>query len=237
MLGVISMAGEASTLPEYQKSQVSGKTFRLIPSHYPPIGIFEDLLDPEDLDMAYLLESITNDRISEQAGNIRLVPLDQRMVGQGTTPIMAAFTHIGIPSRFTNGQFGVYDAGLSLETALAESMHSRTRFLKNSNTPATRLTMRCYSCKINTELVDVRENKDCHSEDWTQAQALAVKLRKQGDNGVQYNSLRHEGGINVAIFKPNQLIPPANQSGHYEFIWDGSKISNVLKLIDMNIGR
>lgn len=220
---------------DHSKSQVTGKTFRIIPSHFPPIGLFEDLLDPEDLEMAYLLESFTNDRLADQAGIIRLVPNDQRVVGPGTTAIMAAFTHIGMASRFTDGGFGVYYAGLSLDTALAESIHSRTRFLANSNTPATRLTMRCYTCKINSELVDVRAHKACHLEDWSGTQVLAAQLRKQGENGVLYHSVRHKGGTNIAIFKPNQLIPPANQSGHYEFIWDGTKITNVFKLTNVNI--
>jgi len=35
--------------------------YRLIPSRYPTITIFENLLDPSELELAYELESITND--------------------------------------------------------------------------------------------------------------------------------------------------------------------------------
>ncbi len=30
-------------------------TYRLVPSHYPPIALFENLLDPDELDAAYQL--------------------------------------------------------------------------------------------------------------------------------------------------------------------------------------
>lgn len=230
------MVGEASTLVDFLSAHIKGTTYRLIPSHFPPIGIFEDLLDPEELELAFELESMTNDRIGEQVGDIRLVPLDQRVVGAGTTPIMAAFTHIGIPSRFTDGRYGVYYAGLSLETAIAESMHSRARFLKNSHTPATRITMRCYTCKVDADLIDVRNEGACHQEDWGPAQSLGADARKQGGNGIIYKSVRHKGGENIAVFKPNSLTPPANQAGHYEYIWDGSKITDVIQLTTVNIG-
>lgn len=231
------MVGEANTLVDLPLSHVKGTAYRLIPSQFPPIDIFEDLLDPEELELAFELESMTNDRIGEQVGDIRLVPMDQRVVGPGTTPIMAAFTHAGVPSRFTDGRYGVYYAGLSLETAIDESMHSRARFLKNSHTPATRVTMRCYTCKVDTDLTDVRNEEAYHQEDWGPAQSLGADVRKQGSNGIIYRSVRHTGGENIAMFKPNSLVPPANQAGHYEYIWDGSKITDVIKLTTVNIGN
>src|SRR5687767_8740697 len=102
------------------KTDVQCNTYRLIPSHFPPISLFENLLDPTELEAAYALESLTNDRLQDYAGNIALVVPEDRVTGPGTTAIMAAFTHIGIPSRFTSGSFGVYYAGLSLETAMEE---------------------------------------------------------------------------------------------------------------------
>jgi hypothetical protein len=61
--------------------------WRIIPSRFPPIGLFD----------------------REEAGNLTLVPLEDRVSGPGTTPIMAAFTHLNPEgSRFSGGSFGVY---------------------------------------------------------------------------------------------------------------------------------
>jgi hypothetical protein len=92
MSAVIWMAGAVSLMP---KQRVQGSSYRLIPSHFPPIALFENLLDPDELDAAYALESLTNDRLQDEIGNITLVPHDERVTGPGTTAIMAAFTHIG----------------------------------------------------------------------------------------------------------------------------------------------
>ena len=46
-----------------QYTEVHSNTYRLIPSHFPPIALFENLLDPTELEAAYALESLTNDRL------------------------------------------------------------------------------------------------------------------------------------------------------------------------------
>lgn len=139
MYAGIWMDGVAATI---SRQFVDSDSYRLIPSCFPPIALFENLLDPEDLDAAYALESLTNDRLRHEVGNISLVPPEDRMTGPGTTPIMAAFTHIGAESRFTRGRYGVYYAGLDLETAIAESTFSRARLLSATNEAAQQLTMR-----------------------------------------------------------------------------------------------
>lgn len=48
-----------------RKEDIYSDTYRLIPSHYPPIALFENLLDPGELDAAYALESLTNDRLQD----------------------------------------------------------------------------------------------------------------------------------------------------------------------------
>ncbi|MFV0277132.1 MAG: RES family NAD+ phosphorylase, partial [Parahaliea sp.] len=123
-------------MPRPKRAPVKAKTYRLIPTRFPSIQLFEDLLDPAELEAAYALESLTNDRLQDEAGNITLVPEDERVVGPGTSAIMAAFTHIGYPSRFSDGSFGVYYAGLELDTALAESRYSQTRRLTATAEPA-----------------------------------------------------------------------------------------------------
>ncbi|MFC3114717.1 RES family NAD+ phosphorylase [Cellvibrio fontiphilus] len=212
-----------------QYTEVHSNTYRLIPSHFPPISLFENLLDPSELEAAYALESLTNDRLQDEAGNIALVAPEDRVTGPGTTAIMAAFTHTGIASRFTDGRFGIYYAGLHLETALAESRFSRARFLQATNEPAQMLTLRCYSCEVHTELVDLRADPQVHNPDsFVYAQTLGRQLKAQNEMGILYQSVRHAGGECIAALRPNALTPPAIQAGHYQFYWDGNLITHVL---------
>lgn len=213
---------------------VHANTYRLISSHFPPIALFENLLDPDELEAAYALEGLTNDRLQDQVGNIALVAPEDRVSGPGTTAIMAAFTHIGIPSRYTDGRFGIYYAGLDLDTAIAESRFSRARFLQSTNEAPQILTMRCYTCEVQANLIDLRNDpRTQDSENFAYPQTLGGQLKAQHKMGILYKSLRHPGGECIAALRPTALIPPAIQTGHYQFHWDGNSITHVFLMTEI----
>ncbi len=231
MCAAIWMPGAVRSM---YNTDVHSNTYRLIPSHFPPIALFENLLDASELEAAYALESLTNDRLQDQAGNITLVAPEDRVTGPGTTAIMAAFTHTGIASRFTDGRFGIYYAGLNLETALAESRFSRGRFLRATNEAPQMLTLRCYTCAVHTQLVDVRADPQVHNPDsFVYAQAIGRQLKAQNAMGILYQSVRYAGGECIAALRPNALTPPAIQAGHYQFYWDGNSIANVFSIAEI----
>lgn len=232
MCADIWMLGEGR--PMSKRIDLQHTTYRLIPSHFPPIHLFENLLDPKELDAAYALESLTNDRLQDEVGRIALVAAEDRITGPGTTAIMAAFTHIGAQSRFTDGSFGIYYAGLDLETAMAESKASRSRFLQATNEGAQVLTMRCYSCDLQATLVDVRRDLLTQDPDnYAYPQQIGRQLKAQNEMGVLYKSVRHPNGECIGALKPTALIPPAVQTEHYQFIWDGRVISHVLSVTEV----
>ena len=101
-----------------------------MPSRFPPISLFEDVTDPRDLEAVYQIEAMTNDRLWEEVGDTSLVAPENRVSGPGTTPIMAAFTHLySEGDRFTNGDYYVFYASLKVETAVAETRYHCIRFL------------------------------------------------------------------------------------------------------------
>ena len=210
------------------------KLYRLVPSHFPPIDLFENVANPADLEIVFAIESLTNDRLREKAGDLALVPTEERISGVGSTPVMAAFTHIGTVTRFTDGtEYGVYYGARDIETAFAETIHHREKFLSATNEPDTELTMRCYINKVALELHDVRgdEFEFLYDENYAEPQRFAKEMREAGSNGLVCNSVRHEGGECIGAFKPKAVTIPI-QGGHYKYVWNGKKqkIEHVLEV-------
>ena len=204
---------------------------RLIPSRFPPVGLFDRVADPDDLDAVFELEAMTNDRLRDEAGVLALVPKEDRVSGPGTTPIMAAFTHLNPEgSRFSNGSFGIYYCSQRLETALAEVRHHQERFLHRTREGPLRLELRLYLADLDARLVDVRGLPDCRrAEDYTPSQELGRQYRFGGRDGVLYRSVRHEDGLCAALFRP-RVLHNCRQSKHYAFHFDGRSVTAIDEL-------
>ena len=206
--------------------------FRIVPSRFPPINLFEAVADPADLDAVYQVEAMTNDRLREEVGDISLVPPEDRVSGPGSSPIMAAFTHLNPEGdRFTDGTYGVFYAGRTLETAIAETRYHRVKFLRATNEPAQELDMRVYAVDLDAELHDIRSMCESHpalyhSTSYGVSQGIALQLREIGANGIVYASVRHEGGECAAVFRP-RLLSNCRQERHLCYVWDGKTISMI----------
>ncbi len=214
--------------------------YRIIPSRFPPINLFERVTDPADLETVLDIESMTNDRLRDEVGALNLVPPEDRISGPGTSPIMAAFTHLPpYGSRFTDGSFGVFYAGRTLDTAIAETKHHREAFLRATSEPRIELDMRVYAVDLDTMLHDIRGMKDTMAEvydpsSYAASQALAIEIRTSGSSGLAYDSVRNPDGECVAIFKP-RVLSNCRQERHLTYVWDGSSISTVYEKRDLNL--
>ncbi len=206
--------------------------FRIIPSRFPPIGLFDAVADPGDLEAVFQIVAMTNDRLRDEAGDLALVAPEDRISGPGTTPIMAAFTHLNPEGdRFTDGSYGVFYASLTIETAIAETRHHRVRFLQATDEPAQELDMRVYAVDLSAELHDIRSMRDSHPglyhpTSYAMSQELAGRLRGEGSNGIVYQSVRDEGGECVAVFRP-RLLTNSRQERHLCYVWDGMAIRMI----------
>jgi hypothetical protein len=174
---------------------------------------------------------MTNDRVRDETGQLALVPPDDRISGQGATPIMAAFTHLNPEgSRFSDGSFGVYYCAQELDTALGEVRYHQARFLRRTSEGPLRLQMRLYLADVDARLVDVRKAAECHRpDDYAPSQKVGVALRATARDGVLYRSVRHAGGTCAAIFRP-RLISHCRQSKHYALHFDGNDIVAIDEL-------
>lgn len=206
------------------------KQYRIIPSVYPPINFFEDLVDASEMEIVWEIENLTNERLRQEAGDIFLVPTEDRVSGPGSSVVMAAFTHLSKPTRFSDGSYGVYYAGLSEETAIRETVHHREHFLRATEESATEITMRLYGGTILKPLHDVRGEgfaKLHNPESYQESHAMGRMLRDQHSWGLVYNSVRHSGGTCIAAFRPPAISIPRLMS-HLKYVWDGKRIIEVL---------
>lgn len=211
--------------------------YRIIPSHYPPINFFEELVDSSEMEMLWEIESITNDRLRQETGDICLVAQEDRVSGQGSSVVMAAFTHIGKPSRFTDGQYGIYYAGLTEETAIRETVYMRELFFRATKEAACEIVMRAFKGMILKPLHDIRHSTYRHlhhPSNYALSQRFGKNVREKKSWGIIYNSVRHNGGDCIAALRPPAISIPTSSS-HLRYVWNGEKIIEVLKVSHVKI--
>jgi hypothetical protein len=166
-------------------------------------------------------------------GNLDLVPVDRRVGGNGSSYLMAPFTHISMdrPSRFTDGSFGVLYAGNAFETALFETIYHHARFMvRTAEAPGWTSQFREIILSVSADVHDLREaepaNPALDPDSYVASQGLAVALKANGANGVVYPSIRHPGGECVGLFYPDCASEPV-QSRHLDYHWDGERVDLV----------
>lgn len=206
-------------------------SYRLIASRYPTVGLYDAIADPADLEVVFAIEALTNPRLRNELGELQLVPPAERISGAGSTPIMAAFTHLNPEgSRFSDGSWGVYYAANDLDTAVAEVSHHRAVFLARTREPALEIDLRLITAPLEARLHDLRGLRRSAPQlydpaDYSAGRALGRQLREAGSWGVLYHSVRRPGGLCAGVFRPRAL-KPARESLHIALHWDGARITH-----------
>ena len=204
---------------------------RLIASRFPTVGVYDQVAAPEDLDVVFAIEALTNPRVRQELGQLSLVPPADRVSGAGATLIMAAFTHLNpLGSRFSDGSWGVYYAAESLDTAVAEVSHHRGLFLARTAEDAIDIDLRWIQADLMDRLHDLRGQGTAmpavyDPDRYGASQDLGRTLRSEGSQGIVYDSVRRRQGQCAAVFKPKSLSN-ARAVGHIGLHWDGRTISH-----------
>jgi hypothetical protein len=206
-------------------------SYRLIASRFPTVGLYDAIAHPDDLDVVYAIEALTNARLRNELGQLHLVPKPERVTGPGATLITAAFTHLNPEgSRFSDASYGVYYASSTLDCALAEVMHHRAKFLARTNEAPIDIDMRLVLADVDAPLHDLRgmaeQAGELYDPDvYTHAQGFGRASRASGSYGVVYDSVRHAGGQCVGVFRPRALAH-ARADQYFGLHWDGRRVSH-----------
>lgn len=227
----------------YKEVWVEGPQYRVIPTRFPPVNFFERYTPPELMDAAFEIESLTNERLLAQAGDLYRVAAEDRVSGPGASVVMAAFTHTGNGSRFTNGDYGIYYAARDLETAIRETVFHRERFLAATSQAPCEVEMRVHKGTIAKPMVDVRGAEFAHLLDpdpaqYSLSQQFGAQVRNSGAWGILYPSVRNNGGECIAALRP-PAVSLAVQSKLLAYHWNGKRINKVYekKEILLELGR
>ncbi|WP_342642789.1 RES family NAD+ phosphorylase [Rhodoligotrophos ferricapiens] len=235
---------------------------RLIASRYPTVGVFDEIADSEeDLRAAFILEALTNDRMTTLASRITLFEPGEIISGPTASLVMAAFLHADQKGgRFTDGRLGAWYAALEIETAIAETVYHAERRLRLSEGGFPNvIEMRELIAQMNGLVIDLRGQRHTRPDlydaaDYSISQAFGVRLRwpppadgdqaysmahnskrRAGKNGIIYDSVRREGGTCLCIYRPSLVQLPVMQGDHYRYSWSASGKLSVARISAMEV--
>ena len=217
--------------PPYKEVWVEGPQYRIIATRFPPVNFFERHTPPELMDAAFDIEAMTNERLREEVGELHRVAPTDRVSGPGASIVMAAFTHTGNLSRFSNGDYGVYYAARDLETAIRETVFHRERFLAATAQAPCEVEMRVHKGTVIKPMIDVRSQHFAHLHNpdpdaYGPSQQFGASLRASGSWGILYPSARNPQGECIAALRPPAISLPI-QSKLLAYRWNGQHIDKV----------
>lgn len=197
------MALEARHAPAPQPS------FRLIPSQFPPIGLFDTVSRAADLEAVMDLAGWTNDRLV--AERIARLPRDEWVFGRANSSIvMAAFLHAAPEGgRFSGPDLGAWYAADSVETGLAEVAHHLRREAFARRTSHASRCFRVYVARLEGAFVDLCAADEPGLYDrrnYALSQAFGERQRAAGEDGIIYDSLRFAGGVAICAYRPSKVL-------------------------------
>jgi hypothetical protein len=209
--------------------------YRLIPSQFPPIGLFDTVSTAFDLSAVMELVGWTNDRLV--ADRIDRLPQSEWVYGTPNASIvMAAFLHVAPGGmRFNGPELGAWYAAEDIRTAAAEVGHHLRRETVARGVATMRRTYRAYAATLLGDYLDIREQQAARSdvyasERYDASQKLGEEVRSSGGAGLIYNSLRRQTGVNIVAHRPRNIMDIA-QTDHFEIsVLATSRTIDVRKL-------
>ena len=192
---------------------------RLIPSRFPPIGLFDTVTIAADLPAVLALVGWTNDRLVQN--RINRLPRDEWVFGRpNASVVMASFLHVAPGGmRFNGPDLGAWYAAASLTSAIVEVAHHLRREALARRQAAASRSYREYQATLLGGYGDLRGQAKArpdiyHSTDYHAAQAFGETVRASNSAGIIYDSVRHASGTNIVAYRPRN-ITDIIQVGHF----------------------
>ncbi|WP_062341853.1 RES family NAD+ phosphorylase [Novosphingobium sp. CCH12-A3] len=195
-------------------------SFRLVPSRYPPIGLFDTVSTAADAEAVMDLAGWTNDRLVSE--RLNRLPREQWVYGRpNASVVMASYLHVA-PSgmRFNGPDLGAWYASSEIATAAAEVAHHLRREAVARKVAGMTRVYRTYAATLLGDYRDLRnlqvDHPDLYSRpSYDAGQIFGESIRQEGGAGILFDSLRRRQGCNIVAYRPTNIIDVV-QADHYE---------------------
>jgi len=194
-------------------------TYRLIPSKFPPIGLFDTVSLAADLVAVMELAGWTNDRLVKERLN-RLPESDWIYGRSNASVVMASFLHVAPGGmRFNGPDLGAWYAAAAVPTAVAEVAHHLRREAFAGGLQELSRVYRTYTATLAGDYLDLRGQQALRADvydpaSYAASQALGESVRAAGGDGLLYDSLRHLGGLSLVALRTVNVLD-VTQTDHY----------------------
>lgn len=202
----------------------SGDSYRLIPSRFPPVNVYDGIIANDRLDDVYEAEKLTNPRLrslgrmASAAGGGSAA--DPRLQNWNLAPFA-----YGNPdgSLFFDEHRPCLEVTADRQTALAVSVARREAFLRSTREAATGLDMRMLRHPVSGKFWDLRDAPDPVAGLDLKARREIGKRMPDGAQGILYRCAERPAGTCVAILT-GDVLGRSVQTIHFRYVWDGGRI-------------
>jgi hypothetical protein len=220
-----------SAVDEHSKMRWRGDGYRLIPSRFPPVSIYEEVVAADRLEDLVAIENLTNPRLQSAQRlmglSLGLSPDSARLQNWNHAPFAYSNPE---GSRFFPPERPCLELSDSRQTALAVSVSRRETFLARTREQPIGLDMRMLKTPVDGEFVDLRDvDLTLLSDPSLAARAARWKIGEsvpQGADGVIYRAPERPSAICISVLKGG-VLGRSVQSVHYRYSWNGQRVTKV----------
>ena len=202
----------------------SGDAYRLIPSRFPPVNVYEGLIANYRLDDVYAAENLTNPRLRSlgrlSSGSEGGAASDPKLQNWNLAPFA-----YGNPdgTLFFDERRPCLEVAGDRQTALAVSVARREAFLTNTSEAATGLDMRMLRHPVDGLFWDLREiGEPAAGLDRKARRKLGARM-PDGAQGILYRCPERPAGTCIAI-TTGDVLERSIQTIHFRYVWDGKRV-------------
>ncbi len=213
-----------SVVDDYPIVRFVAPGYRLIPSRFPPVSVYRDLVAPEQVEALVEVENKTNPRLrlQERLMARREAPKLDSAVLQNWN--LAPFTYENPEgTTFFAPERSCLELADTPQTALAVSIARRARFLSRTKEAATALDMRMLKTPVEGRFIDMRQMPAelPQEQRWSLGDGVPADV-----DGILFRPPERPTATAIAVLK-GQALGRSIQTTHYRFEWNGVRIDRL----------
>ena len=222
---------------ERPKGRWRGDGYRLIPSRFPPISIYENVVAADRIESLVAIENLTNPRLQSAQRlmglSLGLSPDSPRLQNWNHAPFAYSNPE---GSRFFPPERPCLELCDSQQTALAVSVVRRESFLARTREEPVGLDMRMLKTPLDGDFVDLRDVDlaliaDPSIEARTARWKIGATVPPEAD-GVLYRAPERPSAICLAVLKAG-VLGRSVQTVHYRYTWNGLRVTKIYAFDDV----